>query len=136
MLRIAQALDEADAFGLSRMEEAVWIAPGGFEAAAYSAGRIFGSDELEAASHYQVELAVNDWEQLLLLEKVNCNSKSPCWLKVDTGMHRLVSTWQRQPQHDLEQLHLSASARLMTHLHADDLLQDSATDCQMQLFRR
>ena len=137
MLRIAQALDEADAFGLSRMEEAVRLRQAGFEQRLIVLEGFFGSDELEAASHYQVELAVNGWEQLLLLEKSQLQQQVTCWLKVDTGMHRLgfPPAEAARAHRSLENcISVRPPIRLMTHLANADDLQDSATDCQMQLF--
>jgi len=137
MLRIARALEAADAFGLARMEEAVRLRQAGFEQRLVVLEGFFGKDELEAASHYQIELAINGWEQLSLLEKSQLPQQVICWLKVDTGMHRLgfsAGEAARAHQRLANCAALRPPIRLMTHLANADDLQDSATDRQMQLF--
>ncbi|MCB1874174.1 MAG: alanine racemase, partial [Gammaproteobacteria bacterium] len=89
MLRIARALEAADAFGLARMEEAVRLRQAGVEKQLVALEGFFGRDELEAASHYQIEPVISNREQLSLLEKRRLPQQIACWLKVDTGMHRL-----------------------------------------------
>ena len=137
MLRIAKALEAADTFGLARMEEAVSLRQAGIEKRLLVLEGFFGRDELEAASHYQIELAVNSPEQLSLLERSQLRQRVGCWLKVDTGMHRLGFPPNAAPR---AHMRLSSCAsvrppiRLMTHLASADDLQDAATDQQIQRF--
>ncbi len=137
VLRIAKALQAADAFGLARMEEAVKLRQAGFEQRLLVLEGFFNRDELEAASHHQIELVVHSREQLDLLEGSRLQQQVTCWMKVDTGMHRLgFSTTEAAAAH--QRLSACASVRqplrLMTHLANADDLQDSATDRQMQQF--
>ena len=137
MLRIARALEAADAFGLARMEEAVRLRQAGVEKQLVALEGFFGRDELEAASHYQIEPVISNREQLSLLEKRRLPQQIACWLKVDTGMHRLgFATAEAAAAH--ARLASCASVRppirLMTHLASADDLQDSATANQLQLF--
>ena len=137
MLRIARALEAADAFGLARMEEAVRLRQAGVEKQLVALEGFFGRDELEAASHYQIEPVISNREQLSLLEKRRLPQQIACWLKVDTGMHRLgFAPAEAAAAH--ARLASCASVRppirLMTHLASADDLQDSATANQLQLF--
>lgn len=137
MFSIAKALDKADALGLARMEEAVRLRQAGFQQQLVVLEGFMGSEELEAASHYQIELVVNSQEQLAQLESARLDQPVTCWLKVDSGMHRLGF-----PLGEAAEAHrrlaacasVRAPLRLMTHLANADDLQDSATEQQLKRF--
>lgn len=137
VLSIAKALEAADAFGLARMEEAVTLRQAGVEKRLVVLEGFFGRDELAVASHYQIELVVNNREQLSWLENNQSQQKVRCWLKVDTGMHRLgFSPGQAVSAHQRLKRCASVNSplRLMTHLANADDLQDNATEQQLQRF--
>lgn len=137
MLRIAKAMDKADAFGLARMEEAVSLRLAGFNQQLVVLEGFMGAGELQAASHFQIELAVNGPDQLAQLENSRLSQPVTCWLKVDSGMHRLGF-----PPGEAANAHrrlaactsVRAPIRLMTHLASADDLQDPATEQQLKRF--
>jgi len=135
--RAARALVQADAFGVARVEEGVALREAQIAKPILVLEGCFGAEELALAARHELQLVVAEPEQLTLLAEARLQRRIHCWLKVDTGMHRLGIP-----------LHRAAAAfavlgaapavadelRLMTHLACADDPDDAATDVQLRRF--
>lgn len=89
LLTVAEALADADAFAVARIEEAVALREAGCRNRIVLLEGFRDRDELETAVHHDFEPFVHqDW-QIDLLEARRGPESIGAWLKVDTGMHRL-----------------------------------------------
>jgi len=124
MEQVAGALAEADGFALARVAEAVGLRELGVRKPLLVLEGAVSCEEVEAAGHHRLELAIHHEDQLALLDACRLTGPLRLWLKVDTGMHRLGL----RPDHVpglLERLagdpRIVAPVGLMTHLaNADD----------------
>ena len=125
--RAAQALSGADAFGVACLEEAQEVQEGRTRRPVVLLEGPFAASELPQISRSGFEVVVHHESQLEMLEKTRLARPVRCWLKIDTGMHRLgfqveavAMAWQRL--RDCRSV--EGVPRLMTHLarasHAGD----------------
>ncbi|MEJ2645536.1 MAG: alanine racemase [Gammaproteobacteria bacterium] len=89
LLTVARALDQADAFALTSLEEALVLRDNGVEHRIALLEGFFDPDELDVISHQGLDIVVHQSEQIASLEKVRVPRPVAVWLKVDSGMHRL-----------------------------------------------
>lgn len=123
LLRVAQALAEADAFAVARLSEALALREAGIRKDIVLLEGVMNQDEWRLAQQHQLQPVVHQAEQIQLLQQ-SAGVPLSVWLKIDTGMHRLGF----QPQDAAEaarQLRecacVQGAPRLMTHLaDADD----------------
>lgn len=101
--RCARALqDEAPAFAVAAIEEAVQLRKSGIEAPIVLLEGIFSPDELELVDELGLWMAIHSPWQLEAALAHHPRRPIPVWLKVDSGMHRLgfapqdaEAAWQR-----------------------------------------
>ncbi len=87
---IAGALQPlVDALAVACIEEAVELRDGGITAPILLLEGVFESAELATAAQLDLWLTIDNAQQLHWLEEANLPRPVTCWLKVDTGMHRL-----------------------------------------------
>lgn len=131
MLRVAAALDTAEAFAVARVEEGLVLRRAGISKPILVLAGCFDAAELSSAAEYGLELGVNQRRQIELLEQAELSTAVRCWLKIDTGMHRLgvaVSAAREAFQRLGNCRNVAPPLRLMTHLaNADDTENDSAS---------
>lgn len=134
--RAAPALAGADAFGVACLEEAQEVMEARVRRPVVLLEGPFAASELPQISNSGFEIVVHHESQLEMLEKTRLARPIRCWLKIDTGMHRLGfdpamagTAWQRL--RDCRAV--DAMPRLMTHLarasHADDALTRDQLRC-------
>ena len=123
LTRVAQALSNADGFGVACLEEAVSLREAGVKQPITLLEGFFDRDELKAISHYRLQPVLHNEEQLCQLDAAQLPQPINVWLKLDTGMHRLG--FQSEQTHGLH-ARLQACANvseigLFSHLgYADD----------------
>ena len=134
-LPVARALaDAVDALAVARFEEGVELREAGLDVPIVVLEGPTCAAHLEAAFGHDLQMTLHHSSQLPLLDDY-ADEPIDCWLKLDTGMHRLgfaaagAGTLFRQ----LQALPAVASLRLMTHLACADDLSDDATVAQLQL---
>ncbi len=138
IVRIARALEEADALAVARISEAIQLRREGIEKPLVVLEGCCDSEELSAASRYGLELLIHRPGQIDLLEQQSLKKPVTCWLKADTGMHRLgfpIEAVERAWQRLNGCASVVGGVRLMTHLANADDLRDETTDRQLQRFR-
>ncbi|MFZ5602017.1 MAG: alanine racemase [Pseudomonadota bacterium] len=119
---VAQALREADAFGVATFGEALVLQRAGITQPILLMEGVMSAEELQLAAQHRFQIVVHQFWQLALLQRVAVSQPLVVWLKVDTGMHRLgipltacTQVW--------DQLRACASVneiRLMSHLACAD----------------
>ncbi len=132
---VAGALKAADAFAVARVDEAVKLREAGFEQRIAVLEGFSDIDELSLHYQFKLEPIIYTDQQLLLLEKNRSQTLSHCWLKIDTGMHRLGIDPELF-QAFYERISQLSAVSVMTHLACADELEHSATRLQMELFNR
>ncbi len=137
VLLAADALQDADAFAVARVGEAVQLREAGVDKPLLVLAGAHDAEELAQAAKQQVELVVHHDAQLQLLENVRLSESVPVWLKLDTGMNRLGFSPSRTKEvlTRLEALPgVSRIAGVLTHLANADDLGDEMTKLQVQRF--
>jgi alanine racemase len=137
-LTIAGALEPlVDAMAVACIEEAVALRNGGIRAPILLLQGAFEASELDTAVQHDLWLTVANEQQLAWLEQARLPAPLQCWLKLDTGMHRLgidaddVSSFYAR---------LRASGNVQeqivvcTHFASADELDSKQTAQQLRLF--
>ncbi|KAB7628367.1 alanine racemase [Alkalilimnicola sp. S0819] len=137
--RTAQALPDADAFGVTSLEEALPLRAAGISQPILLLEGIFTDDELAAAAEHELSLVVHSEWQLAALERCELRAAFECWLKINSGMNRLgvpgeqAAVFERRLQACPA---VRGTPRLMTHLAAADDRGGARTPAQLESFRR
>lgn len=136
--RVAQALSEADAFGVASLDEGLMLRDAGIMQPIVLMEGLFEAHELKEASHYDFTLVVHHHLHLEMLESAQLLQPISVWLKINTGMHRLGF-----PPEEVEDVYQRLTAcsmikkpiGLMSHLASADVKEeDEMTLSQIQLF--
>jgi alanine racemase len=134
----AQALDAAHAFGVVGLEEAIRLREAGIERRIVLLEGLFSAEDVALVCGYRLDVVVHAPHQVELLERGRLTRPVDCWLKVDTGMHRLgfapadvAAVAQR-----LRALPHAGVLRYLTHFARADEPAIAATRDQLQCFNR
>jgi len=139
LFRIVTALGTAvDGLAVARVGEGVSLRQAGISSSIVVLEGCTDQQELNLAATNRLEMVVHNLEQIKLLQQQKLNYPVVCWLKMDTGMHRLglplnsaLATYQ-----ELESCNsVLGKPRLMTHFANADDLADPTTKNQWQLFQ-
>lgn len=138
-LVVARALDDADAFGVAFLEEALELRNGGIEKPITLLEGFFGAHELPFLVRYGLWTVVHHEAQVEALERARLDTPIKVWLKIDTGMHRLgFDPDQVRAMH--QRLSACKSVQqpvnFMTHFASADVPEDPQTQEQLACFRR
>ncbi|WP_241262879.1 alanine racemase [Parahaliea mediterranea] len=127
----------ADALAVACMEEALELREAGIGAPILLLEGVFEPDELAVAAKAGLWITIDNDTQLAWLEAARLARPLQCWLKVDTGMHRLGVA----PARAAELCQRIAACRnslgppvLITHFACADELENDATRRQIALF--
>ncbi len=89
-IEVARTLESlAPAFGVACIEEALELREAGILLPILLLEGFFSDEELALAGHQNFWLMIQNQEQLETLSKAQLEEPVTCWLKIDTGMHRL-----------------------------------------------
>jgi len=89
LLETARTLPDADAFGVSRLEEALQLRAGGITQPILLLEGFFAASDLPLVAENQLHTVIHSHEQLDALENAALTEPVTVWMKLDTGMHRL-----------------------------------------------
>lgn len=137
LLRIAEALHQADAFAVARVDEGVRLRKAGFKHRIAVLEGFTCAEELDELLRHQLDAVVHSLAQLEILETHAADGACAVWLKLDTGMNRLGF---KAKEFDLVYRRLSQCAlvkqpiNLMTHFASADDVNDDKTATQISLF--
>ena len=87
--RVARALGAADAFGVAALSDAERLRAAGLSQPIVLLSGINEPDDIARVRELGVESVVHHHSQLEMLEQAPMGAPVRCWLKVDSGMHRL-----------------------------------------------
>ena len=88
LLRVAKALEQADGFAVACVSEGTALRRAGITQKIIALQGAHGLQEIELARAYNLTLVVHCQRQIDGLQQSNCEGLE-CWVKFDTGMHRL-----------------------------------------------
>lgn len=87
---VARALaGEVDTLGVACLEEALELRESGVQSPILLLEGVFSPEEIPLVDRYRLVLVVHSLEQLRWMLEARPERPLACWLKVDTGMHRL-----------------------------------------------
>ncbi|WP_457913718.1 alanine racemase [Candidatus Gillettellia adelgis] len=89
LLETAHTLQDADCFGVARINEALILRSGGVVKPILLLEGVFSAAALSMLVANKIETVVHNNEQLETLEQAKLASPVHVWMKLDTGMHRL-----------------------------------------------
>lgn len=134
----AKALEPlAPVLGVACIEEALELREAGIKKPILLLEGIFSADEVRIASEQNFYLMVENLEQVQAIIQANVDKPLHCWLKVDTGMHRL-GLLPEQADGALSILKSSDNVHsdiiLASHFASADELDNPSTQDQLQCF--
>jgi alanine racemase len=139
LLRMAEALQQVDAFAVARVDEGIRLRKAGFKNRIAVLEGFTCTEELEELLHYQLDAVVHCPAQLEIMEARPGPAACVVWLKLDTGMNRLGfkaaefdAVYQRLTQCAL----VKQPINLMTHFSDADDVNDDKTLKQINLFKQ
>ncbi len=135
--RIANALPDADAFGVARIDEALALRAAGIEKPIVLLEGFFAKEDIETLSANNLQTIVHNEQQLSAIVNANVDSPLKVWLKIDTGMHRLgINPEQlaRFYQALIQSKNVQQPIILMSHLGCADDKNNPKTSQQISLF--
>ncbi len=139
LFRVVTALGDAvDALAVARLGEGVSLRRAGIACPIVVLEGCANQQELNLAAANQLEMVVHNLEQIKLLQQQKLRNPVVCWLKIDTGMHRLglpLNSVLTAYQALASCGSVLGKPRLMTHFANADDLADPATKKQWQLFQ-
>jgi alanine racemase len=126
----------ADAFGVACVEEALELRESGVRDPILLMEGVFAPDEIPLADRLGLSMVVHCQEQLEWVRAARPNRPLACWLKVDSGMHRVgfPPDWVRGVYWDLADLPQVREVVLMTHLARADEPDHPYTARQLAVF--
>jgi alanine racemase len=138
LIRMAEALKQADAFAVARVDEGVRLRNAGLGHRIAVLEGFTCAEELEKLQHYQLDAVVHCLSQLDIFDAV-AGQPIAVWLKLDTGMNRLGfkaeafnAVYQRLSQCAV----IKQPINLMTHFANADDISDDKTLKQISLFQQ
>ena len=135
---VAEALEGADEFAVSDINDLLRLHVAGFSKPLTLLSPIFSADDAKSFSEQNVRPVIYDWAQLQILEQLDSSAQLHLWLKVDTGMGRLgflLDEYQVALTRLLDNPAI-ASISVMTHLANADDKNHSGTQDQLELFSK
>ena len=137
LVKIAQHLNDADAFAVARIDEALALRAGGLTKPIVLLEGFFHQDDLPILLANNFQTIIHDENQLRALENAKLDAPISCWLKINTGMHRL-GVAPTQLNDFYQRLQATDNAKdtinLMTHFSSADDVNDPKTAEQIALF--
>lgn len=92
LLRVAQALSDADGYALLDLNEAVRLREAGVIKPIMLLEGVFQAADLELVDRYRLTPVLHALEQISMLERVRMSAPVAVFLKLNTGMNRLGLT--------------------------------------------
>jgi len=138
MQLVAHALNDADAFAVASIEEAINLRESGVHQPIILLEGFFDADDLLLLQAYSLQPVIHSHQQLDMLEQASLTYAFDVWLKIDTGMHRLgfSSMDAKQAYARLQDCDAVETIHAMTHFACADDQENLATAYQIALFKK
>ena len=137
LIQVARALENADAFAVATIDEAIWLRDTGIQHPIVVLEGCMSKDEFETAAKRNLQTVVHHQQQLDLLLEIESTEPMGVWLKIDTGMHRLgiaVSECTKAYTKLMLCDSVAKPIRVMTHFANADNPSDTYTETQISEF--
>jgi len=137
IIRVAQALSNADALGVASLEEALILREAKVQQPIVLMEGLFSETEINHTADQDFTLVIHHLPQVAMLEKTSNKKPFSIWLKINTGMNRLGIEPALLPGIYARLMRLENVKKpigLMTHFAEADLLDHHATQQQIELF--
>jgi alanine racemase len=133
---VLPGLEASDVLAVATVEELQAVRDAGWPGRLLLLEGFTGADEFEVVAATRAETVIHHESQLQLLEERGALPGPRCWLKVDTGMHRLgfPGTQLRAVAERLQCLGGEGPPILMSHFACADDVGDPATARQIRRF--
>lgn len=134
----AEALQDADAFAVARVDEGVALRRSGTDKDILVMGGFLDQDELRTVAQWGLQTAIHQPYQARMLEQLSDQQSVTVWIKINSGMNRLGVNPDQVDElyRDLQQMPSVKSIHWMTHFACADDLQDATTTAQIGSFER
>ena len=139
LVRVAQALAEADAFAVARIDEALALRTAGVVKPIVLLEGFYEAAELPVLLANNLQTVVHNELQLQALEQAELEGQLKIWLKIDTGMHRLGVAPEQFAEFYRRLWQCSAvqpGIRIMSHFSCADFPGSAETVQQLTLFKQ
>lgn len=139
LVEVAKSLkNQADAYAVARIEEALSLRSCGVVQPIILLEGFFNEDDIPVIVANNFQVAVHSRDLLEQIERAKVPSPVQCWLKLDTGMHRL-GVGPKEAQEFYERMHKSPNVAkpigLISHLcTADEEEKSDYTNMQIACF--
>lgn len=122
IIRVAQQLTAADAYGVASIDEAIVLRHQGFLHRIILLEGLFSEEELSLAITHRLDFVVHSFHQLEWLKTLDKNTPINLWVKFDTGMHRLGFDIKDElkVRQAINQLACPVHLQLISHLASAD----------------
>jgi len=136
--RIGLALKDADALGVASIEEGTALREAGVKNPIVLMEGLFSSDELGQALELDFTLVLHHEAQVSMLESLKTYERPiDCWLKLDSGMHRLgfnINDFEKVYARLQNLDFINKPIGIMTHFAKADEVHSGYTEKQMNDF--
>lgn len=136
LLRIAQSLHEAEAFGVVTLDEGIALREAGIDSRIVLLEGLFTPSDIALVNGYRLDTVVHHISQIEWLEQGALARPLDTWLKLDTGMCRLGFDPSEAADltRRLQAIEQVANVRYITHFASADELENPATSRQKNGF--
>lgn len=138
LVESAQALNQADAFAVACADEALALRSAGILHPIICLQGFSDNQQLQQIADANIQAVIHSAYQVKLLSSSKLKQPIQVWLKIDTGMSRL-GILPQDADNTYQQLldtKRVAKIRVMTHFANADLLDEKATQRQLQKFEQ
>ena len=138
MLEVAQALSNAELFGVARVDEALLLRKAGIITPIIVLEGCFVRQDLALLEKHNLQIVVHSQYQIDQIKKAQLNKPLSVWLKLDTGLHRLgfgpaeINDAAKQLS---QSKNVSSPVNFMSHFQFADQAEHQATRQQVELFK-
>ena len=137
MLEICNSLNDADAFSVAYVNEALELRANGIKQPILALQGFSSPNDLQNAIEHNIQVVIHHPEQLKILKSISNAASLDVFVKIDTGMHRLGFEPQEFNNISAElksYLSPESKIRLMTHLACADDVDNVSTQQQLEQF--
>jgi alanine racemase len=139
IVRVAQTLNNADAFGVACLEEAEELRAANVSNTIVLLEGPHKAIDLSRIVELQLDVVIHDEAQVEMLEQAKLSEPLQAWLKIDTGMHRLgvpMDNAKELLQRLLDCQNVKPLPKLMTHFATANEQDNPLTQKQKKQFNQ
>ncbi len=139
IVRVAEILSEADAFGVACLEEAEQLRAASITTPIVLLEGPHKAVDLERIVKLKLDVVIHNLHQVTMLESADLSSELHVWIKIDTGMHRLglpPEVFNDVMERLSKCSGIKQPARLMTHLAVANEVNHPLTQKQLKHFKQ